>query len=134
MGMKKLLAIWMALVMLAPVTAMGDTPEEKGEENIPAWVIEEEVEMASAMGPGSSLPVKSAILMVENTGEVLWEMDADQQLPPASITKIMSLLLIMEAIDNGSISLTDRVTCSENAAGYGGSEIWLKAGEEMTVD
>ena len=132
--MKKLLAIWMALVMLAPVTAMGDTPEEKGEENIPAWVIEEEVEMASAMGPGSSLPVKSAILMVENTGEVLWEMDADQQLPPASITKIMSLLLIMEAIDNGSISLTDRVTCSENAAGYGGSEIWLKAGEEMTVD
>ncbi len=134
MAMKKLLAMAMALMMLTPVPAMGEEPEEQGQENIPAWVIEEEVEMASAMGPDSSLPVKSAILMAESTGEVLWEMEADTQLPPASITKIMSLLLVMEAIDSGAISLTDRVTCSENAAGYGGSEIWLKAGEEMTVE
>ena len=81
-----------------------------------------------------SLPVKSAILIDQNTGTVRYEMNADEKLPPASITKIMSLLLFMEALDSGKIALTDTVTCSEAAAGFGGSQIWLKPGEEMTVD
>lgn len=62
------------------------------------------------------------------------EQDADIKLPPASVTKIMTLLLVMEALDSKKISLNDKVTCSENASQYGGSQIWLKPNEVMTVD
>jgi D-alanyl-D-alanine carboxypeptidase (penicillin-binding protein 5/6) len=65
---------------------------------------------------------------------VLYEQNADEKLPPASITKIMSLLLFMEALDSGKMKLTDTITCSDTAAGYGGSQIWLKPGEEMAVN
>ena len=57
-----------------------------------------------------------------------------EQLRPASVTKVMSLLLIMEALDSGQITLEDKVPCSETAAGMGGSQIWLEVGEELTVD
>ena len=77
---------------------------------------------------------KSAILMDTVTGRVLISKNADEKLPPASVTKIMSLLLIMEAIEEGKISLTDTVTVSETAAKKGGSQIWLEVGETMTVD
>ncbi|MCI8652813.1 MAG: D-alanyl-D-alanine carboxypeptidase [Angelakisella sp.] len=97
-------------------------------------MIEEEVSMAAAITPGINLPVKSAILMDQGSGAVLYAENENDKLPPASVTKVMSLLLIMEAIDSGKIALTDTVTCSDTASGYGGSQIWLKPGEEMTVD
>ncbi|MBR7132997.1 MAG: D-alanyl-D-alanine carboxypeptidase [Clostridia bacterium] len=68
------------------------------------------------------------------TGTVLYENNSDEALPPASITKIMSLLLVMEAIDRGDISLETVVTASEHACSMGGSQIWLEPGETMTVD
>lgn len=77
---------------------------------------------------------KAAILMDTVTGEVLIAKNANEKLPPASVTKIMSLLLIMEAIANEKISLSDTVTVSETAAKKGGSQIWLEVGEQMTVD
>jgi serine-type D-Ala-D-Ala carboxypeptidase (penicillin-binding protein 5/6) len=76
----------------------------------------------------------SAILMEADTGTVLFEKNAHQKLPPASITKVMTLLLIMEALDRGEIKLTDKVRTSERAASMGGSQIFLQPGEEMTVD
>ena len=76
---------------------------------------------------------KSAILMEVNTGKILYEQNANERLAPASITKIMSLLLIMEAIDDGRITLETKVSTSEHAASMGGSQIWLEPGEEMTV-
>ena len=81
-----------------------------------------------------SLNVKSAVLMEASTGKVLYESNAHVKYPPASITKIMSLLLVMEAIDSGKIKLTDMVTCSAYAASMGGSQIWLEPGEKMSVD
>ena len=88
--------------------------------------------------PAHAAPVQvsapSAILMEKTTGKVLYEQDAQVQYEPASVTKVMTLLLVMEAIDSGKIALTDQVTCSDVAAGYGGSQIWLKPGETMTVD
>ncbi|MEG1994275.1 MAG: D-alanyl-D-alanine carboxypeptidase family protein, partial [Oscillospiraceae bacterium] len=75
-----------------------------------------------------------AILIEQSTGEVLYEKNADEQLPPASITKIMTLLLTMEAIERGDISLEDKVTTSTEASKMGGSQIWLKEGEVMTVN
>ncbi len=88
----------------------------------------------AAIGTKLDIKAKSAILMEKNTGKILYEMNADQKLPPASITKIMSLLLIMEAIDQKKMSLEDVVSASEHACSMGGSQIWLEPGETMTVD
>ena len=76
----------------------------------------------------------SAILMDYATGTVLYEKNADEALPPASVTKVMTLLLTMEAIDAGKLSLDEKLTVSEYAASMGGSQVFLEPGEEMTVD
>lgn len=77
---------------------------------------------------------KSAILMDADTGTIIYEKKSHEKLPPASITKIMTMLLTMEAIDKGTLKLTDKVTTSEYAASMGGSQIFLEPGEQMTVD
>ena len=77
---------------------------------------------------------KAAVLMDASTGEVLYSFNENEKLYPASVTKIMPLLLFMEALDSGKIALTDIVTASPTAASKGGSQIWLKEGEQMTVD
>ena len=76
---------------------------------------------------------KSAILVDNLSGKVLYEKNADEKLAPASMTKLGSMLLIMEAIDNGSLKLEDKVTISEEAANMGGSQVFLQAGESYTV-
>ena len=76
----------------------------------------------------------SAILIEQETGKILYEHNIHEKLRPASVTKVMSILLIMEALDSGQISLADKVPCTEDAAGMGGSQIWLEVGEELTVD
>ena len=76
---------------------------------------------------------KSSILVEQTTGKVLYEHNADNKQSPASITKIMSLLLVMEAIENKNININDTLTCSEHASSMGGSQIWLEPGEQMTV-
>ena len=85
------------------------------------------------LGAEMNLPVKSALLMDVTTGTVLYEQDAHIPLPPASVTKVMTMLLIMQAIDSGKIHWDDTVTASEEAAAKGGSQIYLKAGETMSV-
>lgn len=80
------------------------------------------------------LNAKSAILMEESTGNILYESDPDERLPIASVTKVMTMLLIMEAVDSGKISLDDMVTVSENAMSYGGSTMFLETGEQLTVN
>ena len=79
------------------------------------------------------LPAPSCILMEKQTGQVLYESNAHEKLRPASVTKVMTLLLVMEAIDSGALSYDDVVTGSAHAAGMGGSQIWLKENEQMTV-
>ncbi len=77
---------------------------------------------------------KSAVLIEPQTLTVLYESNGDEKLPPASITKIMSLLLIMEAIDEGKLTLETVINTSEYAASMGGSQIWLEPGEKMSLD
>lgn len=76
---------------------------------------------------------KSAVLMDADTGTVIYEKNSHEKLPPASITKIMTMLLVMEAIEQKKLKLTDSVTVSENASSKGGSQIFLEPGETMTV-
>ena len=87
----------------------------------------------SARAVDMEIPAKSALLMDVATGTVLYEENAHEALPPASVTKVMTMLLIMEAIDGGRIGWEDTVTASDTAAAKGGSQIYLKAGETMTV-
>ena len=81
-----------------------------------------------------NLTCGGAILIEQNSGDVLYNYNMHEKLRPASVTKVMTILLIMEAIDSGRISLTDKVSCSENASNMGGSQIWLDTTEELTVD
>ena len=86
--------------------------------------------------PGRAVEVqgKSAVLMDVATGTVLYEAQPNEKLAPASVTKVMTMLLIMEAVDDNRIMLTDMVTASETAAAKGGSQVYLKAGETMSVE
>lgn len=106
--------LWAAASFSMPVRA-ANTPED------------------SNAGMPVEIPAKSAILIEQSTGQVLCEMNADEQMPPASITKIMTLLLVMEAVESGRLSLDETVTCSPHANSMGGSQIWLEVGEQMTV-
>ena len=81
-----------------------------------------------------NVKAKSYVLMDTSNGKLLLEKNEHEKLYPASVTKIMTLLLVIEKIDSGKLSLEDKVTASTAAAGKGGSQIWLKEGETMTVD
>lgn len=89
---------------------------------------------ASVEGDNLNLGGKSILLIEETTGQILYEKDADIKMPPASITKIMTLLLTMEALEKGAFSLDTQVTCSQHAASMGGAQIWLEEGEKMSID
>lgn len=91
--------------------------------------------MVSAENETSLAPkAKSAIMIEATTGDIIFEKNADEKLPPASMTKIMSMLLIIESIEKGVISWDEMVTVSENASGMGGSQILLETGEKMSVE
>ncbi len=106
-----LLSILLVLTFL-PVTARGDIPDRAP----------------------FDVKADSAVLMDCNTGTVLYAKNADLALPPASVTKVMTLLLIMEEIDGGNLSLTEEVTVSEYAASMGGSQVYLEPGESMQTE
>lgn len=80
-----------------------------------------------------NLDVGSAILIEQNSGQVLYGYNVHEKLHPASVTKVMSLLLIMEALDSGKITLETQIPCSSNASSMGGSQIWLDTTETLSV-
>lgn len=102
---------------------------------IPTWSENALVETSGEIGENFlDLSCESAILISQDTGEVLYEHNAHEKLRPASVTKVMTILLIMEEIDSGRLSYSDKIACSENASSMGGSQIWLDTTEELTVD
>ena len=100
---------------------------------LPIYATDENIPTTES-GDALNLTAASAILMEASTGTVLYEKNATSVLPPASITKIMTLLLIFDALDAGEIHLEDSVTVSEYAASMGGSQVFLEPGETQTVD
>ena len=81
-----------------------------------------------------NLTCGSAILIEQSTGKILYEHNIHEQLRPASVTKVMTILLIMEAIDSGRLNYNDQIPCSEVASSMGGSQIWLDTKETLSVD
>lgn len=113
--MKRISSLVLALALLACGVRAENTTPEQGQ-------------------PSLALSAQSAVLMEKETGTLLYEQQAHQVLEPASVTKIMTLLLVMEALDSGAITKDEMVTVSANAAGMGGSQVYLKEGEQMPVD
>lgn len=111
-------------------TESGEKPAALVWEDTSSW----DVTPASATAHAPEIGGKSALLMDLGTGTVLYEKHADKHLPIASVTKIMTLLLVMEALDSGTLHYEDVLTCSDTAASMGGSQIWLEPGEQMSVD
>jgi len=131
-------ALCATLLVTIPVTAKtvivdtesGETAEELMSLEAPKGLSEI---VSTAAGSSPEVGGKSAVLMELSSGQVLFEKNTHEKLPIASVTKVMTLLLVMEALDGGLIDLQDPVTCSAEAASMGGSQIWLEPGEIMTV-
>ena len=117
--MKKWITVLMTAVMLALTGSFAVMAEDETEgEN----------------GGTVTVTAPSVLLMEASSGKVLFEKDADTKRPPASVTKVMTILLIYDALSEGKIHKEDVVTVSEYAASMGGSQVFLEAGEEQTVD
>lgn len=101
----------------------------------PETLLETSAETKTVSNENSlNLTCGSAILIEQSSGKVLYEHNSHEKLRPASVTKIMTILLIMEAIDSGKLNYTDQIPCSENASSMGGSQIWLDTKETLSVD
>lgn len=123
--MKKMIAVILCVLLCSQtcyMVAVAGSPILKEEDVVAEGTTEME------------LSAETAILMEAETGTVLFEQDADKELPPASVTKVMTLLLIFDALKEGKISLDEEVTTSEYAASMGGSQVFLEVGEKQTVD
>lgn len=136
--MKKLISIILIAVLLTafavPAAAKNEAPaflNENDNEAVDASVFKDEPPASNLSELKISAP--SAILMEKETGKVIYEKNADEKLEPASVTKVMTILLIVEAIEAGKIKLEDMVTTSAYAASMGGSQIFLEEGEQMSV-
>ena len=101
---------------------------------LPLPVAAQDLEQGRFELPQFDVPCKTAILIDQDSGTVLYEKQADAQVPIASITKVMTMLLAMEALEQGRVQLTDIVPVSEHAYSMGGSQIWLEPGEQLTLD
>ena len=126
-------ALLCALLCVQPVFAQ-EIPQIKEETMQVIKNTEETVGDTSEESAGVEVSAPSALLMEASTGQVIYEKDADSKRPPASVTKIMTLLLIFDALESGKIKLEDEVTTSEYAASMGGSQVFLEPGEVQTVD
>lgn len=118
--MNKLIWLCLTVSLVFGLLGMGSVEAKEVIESLPK-------------GPDLKIDGRSAILMEPNSGEVLFSKNSDQKLPPASVTKLMVMLLTLEAVDKGQIKLTDVISASPEACRMGGSQIWLEPGEEMTV-
>ncbi len=122
--MKKILSVLLALAIFTMLSATALADE----------ALAEEAAVASAPVYTAEVDARGCVLMDAKTGKILFEKNADEAFPPASVTKVMTMLLVFEAIDAGLLSYTDMISVSENAASMGGSQIFLAPGEKMSVD
>ena len=131
--MKKIISLLLScLFILKPISSFATFDDEN---LVPVWENEATIEIFGQIKNKVELQLDSeaAILMDEDSGTILYTKNEHEKLRPASVTKVMTLLLIFEALEKGEIKLTDRVPCSQRAREMGGSQIWLDETEELTV-
>ncbi|MBJ8052017.1 serine-type D-Ala-D-Ala carboxypeptidase DacF [Bacillus cereus] len=121
--MKRVFGILVCFMLLLSGTSVSFAQSEKTKQ-----------EKTEEAAPKLAEQASSAIVIEQDTGKVLFDKNPNEKLPPASMTKIMTMLLIMEQVEKGKLKLTDKVRASEHAASMGGSQIFLEPGEEMTVN
>ncbi|MGH0523783.1 serine-type D-Ala-D-Ala carboxypeptidase DacF [Bacillus cereus] len=121
--MKRVFGILVCFMLLLSGTSVSFAQSEKTKQ-----------EKTEKTTPKLAEQASSAIVIEQDTGKVLFDKNPNEKLPPASMTKIMTMLLIMEQVEKGKLKLTDKVRASEHAASMGGSQIFLEPGEEMTVN
>lgn len=134
---KKILSITIAILMLFPYGVLASYTDY-------VWSGMKDISIATSGTPSENstddtsnplnLNCESCILIEQNSGQVLYSYNSHEKLRPASVTKVMSILLIMDAISSGQISYDTKIPCSENAASMGGSQIWLDTTETLTVN
>ena len=129
---KKFLSLFLAifLTLTTILSALAASPEEEYERFYDPFALDQQTNAPL----GLTVDVPFAILMEKHTGTVIFEQEADTQTQPASITKVMTMLLTIEEIESGRLNLSDMVTTSAYAASMGGSQIFLEEGEQMTVE
>lgn len=130
---KRVVAFFIAFIIIStPITSFTLDGEYIWSQSLEASAETQESEHQNS----NSLKLESeaAILIEQNSGQILYEHNCHEKLRPASVTKVMTILLTMEALDNGQITLDTKIPCSENAASMGGSQIWLDVREELTVN
>lgn len=140
MFIKRLIAVILSIIFVFPLSVCADLSEDNTNYNniVTEYYsndIYDDIVETSAI-PMASVPeinAKSAVLMEVSTGKIIFSKEENKKVSPASITKIMTMLLVIEAIENKKLSFYDKVTTSEHAASMGGSQIWLEVGEAMSV-
>jgi D-alanyl-D-alanine carboxypeptidase len=129
--MKKIICLLISIIfILTPLTVFAIFEYE---DSIPTWSNSIETFAQIKNKVELQLTSEAAILMDENTGTILYTKNEHAKLRPASVTKVMTILLIMEALERGDIKLEDKVPCSERARKMGGSQIWLAENETLSV-
>lgn len=132
-----LLLAWIPIIDAEETTTTTDTTTNNSVQNENTTTTEnksENQEGTSGDGLNLASQAKSAMMIEASTGKIIYEKNADEPLPMASMTKMMTLLLIMENIENGNLSWDEMITASEHAASMGGSQIFLEVGEQMSVE
>lgn len=129
--MRRIAALLLSLILCTGAMAPERIYAALEEENKKT---EETGEEDSTKNQDVQIKAPSAILMEASTGQIIHEVNSDEKMPPASVTKIMTMLLIFDALDTGKIKLEDEVTVSDYAASMGGSQVFLEPGETQTVD
>lgn len=129
--MKKLALSWLCIILMIFAPVLSIAAEINAAERLN--LIDHTNEEKKSKG-NLDITSKSAVLIEGSTGAILYEQNKDEKLRPASITKVMTLLLIFEALEDGKIALTDEVSVSEHAASMGGSQVFLEPNEKQTVD
>ncbi len=135
--MKKIISLWLALIFIfaGSINAFCIcTSVDEISLISNGYEYQEIVDASVSVDTQLMTYAKSVVLMEKSTGKILYAENEHEKLYPASVTKIMTILLVCEALQSGKIKLSDNVICSENAASKGGSQIWLEEGETMTVE
>lgn len=136
---KRVIAVCSLALLCGMSGIMGVRYYERAQDPIVLETVADDLESEGApseeqANSGLNLAVKSAVLIDADTGKVIYEQDSHKELPPASVTKVMTMLLAMEAVDTGKVKLTDQVTISERAASMGGSQMYMEEGEVHTLE